>query len=406
LTLDLSAADKSKKSKLRRPILARYTSYLVIVTMLVLVYAAALGFRVMRAASLMYGMTYSTPPLIVRVYSKAFKHVPVTTDIWIQGRRGPLEIRVMTPKDLPNAPIIVLVHGFAPNGIQDALLNAFGQRLSRSGLKVVMPDIVSEQNLRIDRNAVTDVDDAIRWSAKTSGQEVSAFGISFSGGLVISATANPEFADYVKTTFCVSGYNSIARVGRYYLHEDVRGPDGNRYVETSPRDALALIAFQYLNELVPSEDVVPIRDALRTILYQRGIINADVTASLTAPQRALLDDLLDVRTQAMRERYHAVLERHRAEWDYISPTGKINKLHGSLYVLHGYGDQRIPTEEADWTRAEAEHKSNVKVVISSWINHSVLVPHTSFWEKLRVMYFVSQMFDEALHPVPLPATKG
>jgi pimeloyl-ACP methyl ester carboxylesterase len=374
--------------------------------MVALVCAAVLGFRIMRAASLMYGMTYAAPPLILRAYSRAFRHVPVTRDIWIQGRRGPLQIRVMTPQDLPNAPIIVLVHGFAPNGMRDDLLNAFAQRLSRSGLRVVMPDILSEQKMRIDRDAVTDADDAIRWSAMTSGQEVSAFGISFSGGLVISAVANPEFADYVKTTFCVSGYNSIARVGRFYLHEDVRGPDGQRYLETPAPNALAIIALQYLNELVPSEDVAPLGRALQTVLYQRGTINANVTGPLTAQQRVLLDDLLNVRTQAVREGYHAVLERHRAEWDYISPMGKIDTLHSSLYVLHGYGDTRIPTEEAEWTRAEAAHKSNVKVVITPWLNHSVLVPHTSFWEKLRVVYFVSEMFDEALHPVPLPATKG
>jgi pimeloyl-ACP methyl ester carboxylesterase len=404
LTLELSAADEGRKHKLRHRVRILY--FAIAVLLLLFAFAAGLGFHFLRAASLMYGMTYAPPPLIVRAYSRAFRHDTVTRDVWIQGRRGPLEVRVMTPKDLPNAPIVVLVHGFAPNGIRDSLLNAFAQRLCRSGLRVVMPDILSEQKLRIDRDAVTDVDDAIRWSAMTSGQEVSAFGVSFSGGLVISAAANPDFADYVKTTFCVSGYNSIARVGKFYLREDVRGPDGQRYLESPSPHALALIALQYVNELVPGEDVVPITNALRAVLYQRDIINADVTAPLTAQQRVLLDDLLNVRTQAMRERYHAVLDRHRSEWDDISPMGKINKLHGSLYVLHGYGDRRIPTEEAEWTRAESEHKSNVKVVISPWINHSVLVPHTSFWKKLGVVYFVSQMFDEALHPVPLPATKG
>jgi dienelactone hydrolase len=405
LTLDLGAAHKRQKNKPRYLLIAYRTRYLVLAGVLVLLLAGMWGFRMMRAASLLYGMTYASPPLILRAYSKAFRHVPVTSDMWIQGRRGPLELRVMTPKDLPDAPIIVLVHGFAPNGIRDGLLNAFAQRLCRSGLKVVMPDIVSEQRFRIDQDAVTDVDDAIRWSAMTSGQEVSAFGISFSGGLVVSAAADPDYAPYVKTTFCVSGYNSIARVGRYYLHEEVRGPDSQRYSETPPPDALAIIALQYLDELVPGEDVAPMANALRTILSQRGSINAAVTDPLTVQQRTLLDDLLDVKTQRMRDGYHMVLERHRAEWNSISPMGKINQLHGSLYVLHGYVDPRIPTEEAEWTRAEAEHRSNVKVVISPWINHSVLIRKTPLREKLRVVYFASQMIDEAVQAVPLPKAK-
>jgi hypothetical protein len=408
LTSNLSTADEVEENKLDGLRPARVIAYSACAILLAvgLALASSLALRIMRAASLMYGMTYATSPLIIRAYSRAFRQTPVTTDLWIQGRGGPLEIRVVSPKDLPNAPIIVLVHGFAPDGIRNGLLNAFAQRLCWGGLKVVMPDIKSEKLLRIDRAAVTDVDDAIRWSAMISGQKVSVFGISFSGGLVISAAANQDFTNYVKTALCVSGYNSIARVGVFYLHEDVKGPDSQRYSETPPPDALALIALQYLNELVPPDDTGPLSEALRTVFSQRGSPNALTMASLTAQQRELLDDLLNVRTQAMRARYHAVLERHRAEWDYISPMGKISNLHGSLYVLHGYGDQRIPTEEAEWTRVEGEHKSDVNVVISPWINHSILVRRTSFREKLRVMYFVSKMLDEALHPVPLAPANG
>ena len=285
-------------------------------------------------------------------------------------------------------------------------MNAFAQRLSQSGLKVVMPEIKSEKMLRIDRAAVGDVDDAIRWSAISSGQKVSVVGISFSGGLVVSAAANPDFADYVKATLCISGYNSIARVGLFYLREDVRRPDSQRYSETPAPNALTLIALQYLDELVPREDIGPVMNALRASLAQGGSLEVPAVLALRANQRVLLDDLLNVRTQAMRERYHAVLERNRAELDYISPMGKISQLRGSLYIVHGFGDRRIPTEEAEWTRAEAAHNRNVKVIISPWIDHSVLVPQAPFREKVRLVYFMSEMFDEAVGPVPLHPVKG
>ena len=108
----------------------------------------------------------------------------------------------------------------------------------------------------------------------------------------------------------------------------------------------------------------------------------------------------------MRARYHAVLERNRAEWDYISPMGKISQLRGSLYIVPGFGDRRIPTEEAEWTRAEAAHNRNVKVIFSPWIDHSVLVSQAPFREKVRLVYFMSEMFDEAVDPVPLHPVKG
>jgi dienelactone hydrolase len=408
LTPNLDAVEEVKENKLSglRPV--RVTTYSVSAILLAVGLALAFnwGFRVLRAATFMYGMTYATPPLIIRAYSRAFRHSIVTNDLWIQGRGGPLELRVMAPKDSPNAPIIVLVHGFAPRGIRDGLLNAFAQHLSQSGLKVVMPDIKSEKMLRIDQAAVGDVDDAIRWSAINSGQKVSVFGISFSGGLVVSAAANPDFTDYVKTTLCISGYNSIARVGLFYLREDVRRPDSQRYSETPTPNALTLIALQYLDELVPREDIGPFTNALRATLAQGGTLEVPAVLALTESQRILLDDLLNVRTQAMRARYHTVLERHRAELDYISPMGKIRQLRGSLYVVHGYGDRRIPTEEAEWTRAEAANSRNVKVLISPWIDHSVLVPQAPFREKVRLVYFMSEMFDEAVDPVPLQPVKG
>lgn len=238
-----------------------------------------------------------------------------------------------------------------------------------------------------------------------SGGKVSVFGISFSGGMVISAAANPDYTDYVKLVFCVSGYNSIDRLGRYYLHEDVRDPDSHRYTVTPPPNALAPMALQYLDELVQPADVAPLSAALRMIVLFNRTIDTLPAGSLTQEQHTLLDDVLSVKTPAMRLRYQAILERHRAELAAMSPMGKINQVHGSLYVLHGDTDRTIPSAEAEWTREEARHKSNARVLISPWIDHAVLVPQVSFREKLRVVHFVSEMLDEALHPVPLQNVK-
>ena len=384
----------------------RLKLYLAIASIVLLLGTGMAAARIMRAGMLMYSMTYAHPPLVIRAYSKLFRHATTTRDLWIQGSRGPLQLRIMAPTDLPNAPVMVLVHGFAISGMRDPLLNAFAQRLARNGLKIVMPDITSEKAMRIDPTAVTDIDDAIRWSAMSSGQKVSVFGISFSGGMVITASANPAVADDVKTTFCVSGYNSIPRVGVFYLREPVLGPDGRPYFEQPTPDALALIAFQYLDELVPGDEISTMHEALLSVLKGKGSIGPAEVPGLTAEQRGLLEDLLAVKTERMRTRYHAVLERHRAEWDSISPMGKIGNLRGSLYVLHGSSDGRIPVEEAEWTRAEGAKSGRVNVMISPWINHSVLVPRAPFTEKVRVVYFVSKMLNEAFHPVPLGATKG
>ncbi len=378
---------------------------LACVLLLLLVSATIMALPLLSAASLIYGMSPTRPPLVVRAYSRIFQHTPVTTDFVIQGRSGPLKIRMLTPKGLPNAPIIVVVHGFAPTGNQDGLLNVLAVRLSRSGLRVVMPNITSEASLRMNPTAVQDVDDAVRWSAMTSGQQVSLFGISFSGGLVISAASTPGYADYVKMVFCISGFNSIDRLGRYYLHDHILDPEAQPYGGTPTPGALAPMALQYLDELVPANSVGPLTGPLQAILANVPAEEAATEAQLTPDQRELLDDLLNVRTQAMRERYHALLDHHRRELAAISPMGKIQRVHGALYVLHGEVDTTIPRGEAEWTRSEALHQANVRVLISPWVHHAILDPHAPTLEKIRAGYFVSQMLAAALRPSPFPASK-
>jgi pimeloyl-ACP methyl ester carboxylesterase len=381
----------------------RLTATCILATLLVL--AGIFGFSMLRAASIVYWLSPSRRPIIVKAYSKVFKHQPVVTNFEIAGRNGRLPIRMFTPQHVSNAPTLVLVHGFAPRGNNELGMNAIAWSLCELGLRVVVPNIKSEQMLRMSETAVEDVDDVVRWSALTSGQQVSLFGISYSGGMVISAAAVPEFADYVKMIFCVSGYNSIDRLGRYYLHDDVRDPASQPYGKMAPEGLLAPMALQYLDELVPLNDVEALSEPLQLISHGASPAEVAEAQPLTKEQRDLLDDLLSVKTEEMRMHYHALMERHRAELAAISPMGKFNEVHGSLYVLNGYLDPTIPRGEAEWTEQETLHKTNVKVLITPAMHHALLEVHAPYWEKLRVAYFVSQMLDNALWPSPLPTPK-
>ena len=409
LTPNLSTSDEvDTKNKSGSATRVRGATYFISLALLavMLTLSMVVGVRTLRALSFLYEM--SPPPLHFRFIKaacfKVLHHDPVLAEFAIEGRRGPLEIRMLTPRDLPNAPIIVLVHGFASNGFRDVGLNRVARSLCRSGLRVVIPNIVSEEKLLMNLAAVNDVDDVIRWSATTSRQKVSIFGISFSGGMVITAAAQPGYADYVKMVLCVSGYNSIDRLGRYYLHDDVREPDSQPYPGTSLTGLLSPMALQYLDELVPPENVEALSRPLRMIvLFQ---LPADrVPPGLTAKQGALLDDLLNVRTPAMRERYHALLDRHREELAYISPAGKVRQVRGSLYLLHGYDDPVIPRGEAEWTQAETAPKAHVRVVITPWMLHGYLLGPVTLRERLRVTYFSVQMLDEAFRHVPLQSVR-
>jgi hypothetical protein len=164
------------------------------------------------------------------------------------------------------------------------------------------------------------------------------------------------------------------------------------------------MALQYLDELVPPNDIKPLAAALQMIPLGTPPDEAARAQHLNPAQAELFDDVLNVKTEEMRMRYHALLEHHRAELAAISPMGKIDQVRGSLFVLHGYSDPVIPRGEAEWTQHEVLHENNVKILITPWMHHALLDLHAPFREKLRVGYFMSQMLDAALRPSPLPAS--
>jgi pimeloyl-ACP methyl ester carboxylesterase len=405
LTVNMAATESGRYGSLSTFRNHKGKLFISLAIIIILFAVTAFGLTILRSASILYGISVHRPPLVVRAYVKIFRHFPTMSETSIQGRSGPLQLRIYTPNDAGTVPTLIIVHGFAPDGNHNEGVNTIAVLLCHLGLRVVVPDIPSERRLKMSRTAVTDVDDVVRWSAVTFGEKVSLFGVSYSGGMVISAAADPEYADYVKMIFCISGYNSIDRLGRYYLHDTVIDPNSRPYTETPDRGALAPMALQYLDELVPSEDVETLARVLTLIASNVSPEKAADAAALTSAQRLLLNDVLSVKSDQMRARYHSLMERHRDELAAISPQGKINNIRGSLYVLHGDVDPTIPKGEAEWTKKEALQNVNVRLLITPWMHHVFLDVPVPYREKIRVAYFMSHVLDAALERSPLPAGK-
>lgn len=358
------------------------------------------AFFLLRAASLIYGLSPTPTPLIVRAYSKVFGHTIAESDFSIPGTDGPVPVRMIFPRDNPNAPIVVLVHGLAPLGYRDELLSVLAERLAKIGLRVVVPNISAEQHRLMRPSDLDEIGSAIRWSVNASGQRVSLFGISFGGGLVIAAADTPQYAGMLKLVFSDAGYNSIERLGRYYIGERVYGPDGHPYPPWFPGSGPLLIAFQYLDEMVPEQDV-PIFHALilgEALNHSGGPAPPDI---LTPEQDRLYDDLRTAGSPEMREKYHRMLERHKSEMAVISPQGHMEGLRAPLFILHGLDDTSIPSGESLWTLHETAATKKVHVLISPWLSHAVLSGHVSFWTKLKVANFVGEVLHAAFESAPL-----
>lgn len=361
-------------------------------------------FFLLRAASLIYGLSPTPAPLIVRAYSKIFGHAIEESDFSISGTDGPVPVRMIFPRDNPNAPIVVLVHGLAPLGYRDGLLSVLAERLAKIGLRVVVPNISGEQRRLMRPSDLNEIGDAIRWSVNTSGQRVSLFGISFGGGLVITTADAPQYAGMLKLVFSDAGYNSIERLGRYYIGEREYGPDGRPYPQWFPGSGPLLIAFQHLDEMVPEQDVPVFHKLIlgEALNHSGGPAPPDI---LTPKQDRLYDDLRTVGSPAMREKYQCMLERYRSEMAAISPEGHMKGLSAPLFILHGLDDRSIPSGESLWTLSETPDTEKTHVLISPWLSHAVLSGHVSLWTKLKVANFVGEVLHGAFQSAPLTGSE-
>ncbi len=390
-----------KQGKKVRP--SRRGAARVSLAMLFALLIAAAGlwfFSLLRATSLIYSLSPVRPPLAVRAYMKFFRHPTGQTDFTVQGKNGPVPVRMVFPVDAPNAPMVVLVHGLAPDGNKDGLLNFVAFHMAEIGLRVVMPDIPGEQHRLMRASDLDDVGAAIQWSAAASKQRVALFGISFGGGLAIATAEMPQYSNLVKVVFSDAGYNDIERLGRYYIGERVLGPDGRPYDESRPGSGPLLMAFQHLDEMVPADDV----PAMKELILSEALDHSGGPAPpkvLTPAQNQIYDDLRAVKTQDIRDAYLRLLERHLAEMEAISPDHNLRGLRAPVYILHGLDDNSIPPQESLWTLHDAPRGVKVHVLITSWMTHAVLWGRASMWQKLQVGIFVRQVLNATFRRVPV-----
>lgn len=371
-----------------------------LVLLLLLIAGGIRLFSLLRAATLIYGLSPMPAPRVVRVYIKIFRHATAEADFSVASKNGPVAVRVIFPRDRPQAPIVVLVHGLASDGYRDPLLNDLALRLAQIGLRVVVPNISSEQHRLMRSSALYEIGAAIQWSATASGKRVSLFGISFGGGLAIATAEMPQYANLVNIVFSDAGYNSIERLGRYYIGERVDAPDGRPYTESPPGSGPLLMALQHLDEMVPAEDVLPIEKVIlgEALNHSGGPAPRGV---LTPSQQRIYDELRTVGSPAMREKYHRLLERHRAEMETISPASHMGGLRAPVYILHGADDNSIPAGETLWTLSEALPGEKVHALITPWMAHAILMGHVSLLKKIWIGNFVSAVLNSALRPESL-----
>ena len=159
-----------------------------------------------------------------------------------------------------------------------------------------------------------------------------------------------------------------------------------------------MLEYEHVAEFVPAQDVGAIRAVLRAHLYEDPTAEHAALARLSAAQRVEAKSLMNTTLPTTRTALERVDERHVSDMAAVSPHGRLAKLKTPVYLLHGAGDNIIPSAETEWMASELPRSSLKAELISPVLSHLDLDgAGPTAMDQLRLVHF----FAEVLHAAEL-----
>ncbi len=311
---------------------------------------------------------------------------------------GAVRARLYLPRNHPDAPVLLVLHGVHHLGIDEPRLVAFASAMAACGLRVLTPELPDIKDYHVGPNSIATIGESAVWLAeRNDNRAVGVLGLSFSGSLALLAAANPEFSPSMKFVVAVGSEDEMARVADYYRTGVERRPDG--IIEQLPPHEYGTLVMEYenLQDFVPDPaDREPLRAVLRAHLYEDVTAEDAALARLTPAQRDEANHLMDTTSSNTHRSLAESNARHLQAMSAISPHGRLAQLPVPVYLLAGEGDNIIPSAETQWLETELPRKTLKASLISPVISHLDLDgAGPTFLDQPRLIHFFALILHAA-----------
>ena len=354
------------------------------------------------AISLVGGLLYAAAPyaraasLVIRaaklggrVETFARDHaytVTKATRVMVPTRAGDVAAQFYTP-DTTVTRTVLLIPGIHSMGIAEPRLTALAEDLAGSGVRVMAMALPDLQRYRITAQSTDVIEDAVRWLASrpeySPDGRVGIVGISFAGGLSISAAGRPTIGDKVAFVVSFGGHGDLRRVLRYIATGEATAIPG--ITVHPPHDyAVSVVLFGLADRgVVPPDQVQPLRDGIETFLLASQLTLVDMNQAnatftkaremqtrLPEPAATFMGYVNNRDVKQLGPRLVPFLDELDAGNPALSPEFAVPPA-ARIYLLHGDGDTVIPTAESRLLGdALAAKGARVQVLLSSLITHA------------------------------------
>ncbi len=245
---------------------------------------------------------------------------------------------------------LLLVPGAAEEGKDDPRLVAFANTLARARFAVLVPDLQSLRELRVNPGNVGELADAFSWlvSDPVLSPEGRAGMVAFSyaAGPAVLAALEPPLREKVRFVFAVGGYHDLAAVLAFFTTGSFRVDDRWEYLEPNEYGKWVFVLAN-VGRLGDPID----RDLLEAMARRRmENLSAPLEdlASRLGPEGSRVFDFIANRDP---ERVPALLdllpEGIRRDIAALTLVDKdLSALRARLLLVHGRDDNIIPYTES------------------------------------------------------------
>jgi dienelactone hydrolase len=326
------------------------------------------------------------------------------SELQVPSRYGPLRARLYRPRE-PRGHPVVLTSGVHADGIDEPRLVKLARDLAAGGQVILTPEPTDLLRYEITPRLTDMIEDAAIW---LSGQKelapngkVSLYGISFSGGLSIVASGRPSLENKVSATLSLGGHGELSRVLSFLCTGTL--PNGQ---QLKPHDyGVVVILLNVADQLVPPEQVEPLRAAIRTFLRASHLTLTDARRAeetfeearslqrqLPAPAATLMGH---VNTRDVAALGPVLLPHVQAfaAAPSVSPE-RAPPPRAPVYLLHGADDTVIPAIEASLLAQALRPHTKVHLLQTPLITHAEFDRDARVTDVWNLVSFWANLLDE------------
>jgi pimeloyl-ACP methyl ester carboxylesterase len=305
----------------------------------------------------------------------------------IPTRQGAVPAQLYEPSGSVRRTVL-MIPGIHSMGINEPRLKGLARDLAGSGVRVLTIALPDLTRYRITPESTNTIEDGVAWLAGQASLapdgRVGIVGISFAGGLAISAAGRDAIRDKLAYVVSFGGHGDLPRVMRYLATgEEAEAPGVTTH---PPHDyGVAVILYGLADRgIVPPEQVQPLRDGIGTFLLasQLTLVNMDqanamfakareMAKTLPQPSRTYMNYVNDRSVAKLGPALLPYLDALGATDPALSPDRAPRPPSAPIFLLHGHEDNVIPAAESVVLADYLRHKGvDVHLLLSNLITHA------------------------------------